>query len=63
MSKLWTKRNVAIYVGGIVVGSAVAHFVPGDMVTKVLITFPILLVVMIVGIYLLNKQAASKEAH
>ena len=63
MNNLWTKRNVVIYVSALVIGSVVSTFIPGDMLTRVLMTFPVIIVVMVVGIVLLDKQARSKEAH
>jgi len=63
MSKLWTRQLIAIYAGAIILSSVAAHYIPGDMVTRFLITFPILIVVMVGGIYFLNKQAKSEQTH
>ena len=62
MNKLWTKRNIAIYVGALIIGSVVSTLIPGDMLTRFLLTFPLLFVIMVAGIYFLDKQARSKEA-
>jgi hypothetical protein len=63
MDRLWTKRNIAIYVGAIIIGSIVGHFLPGSMMTRFFIALSLIVVTMVVGIYFLNKSAKSDEAH
>jgi hypothetical protein len=61
MGKRWTKRHIALYIGAIIVGSLGSTLVPGDMLTRFLITFPILIIVMVGGIYALDRQARARE--
>jgi hypothetical protein len=62
MQQISNKKGVAFAVGGALIGSALALVVPGDMLTKFIITFPILFAVMIGGIYYLDKQLQSRES-
>ena len=62
MNKISNKQGIAFAFVGAIVGSVVAQLIPGDMLTKFLMTFPVLFAAMIAGIYFLNKQAKSREA-
>jgi len=63
MNKISNKRGIAFAFGGAIIGSLLAQLIRGDMLTKFLITFPVLFATMIAGIYFLNRQAKSKEGH
>lgn len=61
MKTIWNKKGIAFALGGALIGSLVALLIPGDMTTRFFITFPALFVIMIAGIYFLDKQMKSNE--